>query len=285
MRQLLFTISVLIINFSFCQTDTIFVEFNSLNGQVFTDGRVDGIIGFQYERARTYLLPRVKIDTLRSHGDSGIFNGILVTHYRWISYYNPPIFRITHDSIVNGKSVKHSYYEIRSSNQVIESGYSTDSISVSNSYYNPNGSISSKIIELKTDSANVLTESFSYSDKIPGKIHTYQRIINGYANGLTYYVLSDSLTLNLILEDNLIVDILNQDVIFLDHKNRIISKEDFFAISNSKAYGDAKWDLLYYYDATIRTNELVVCYLEKGVYDRYDQKLNKRLLSYSLKHF
>lgn len=143
MRQFLFSISILTINFSFCQTDTIFVEFNSLNGQVFTDGRVRGIIGFQYERAKTYLLPRVKIDTLRSHGDSGIFNGILVTHYRWISDYNPPIFRITHDSIVNGKSVKHSYYEIRSNNQIIESGFSTDSISISNNYYNANGSISS----------------------------------------------------------------------------------------------------------------------------------------------
>lgn len=135
------------------------------------------------------------------------------------------------------------------------------------------------------DSANVLTESFSYSEKIPGKIQTYQRLINGNANGLTSYFLSDSLTLNLILEDNLIVDILNQDVIFLDYKNRIVSKETFFAISNSKAYGDAKWDLLYYYDGTIRTHELVVCYLEKGVYDSYDQKLKKRLLSYSLKHF
>ncbi len=262
-------------------TDTMFVEFEYLNGCKFVDNG-QSIYGYPSGRSYANRMPLVNIDTLRSFDGQTPFNGILVTNYKWISDYNPPFFRTTIDSVVNGKSVNHSYVELRRNNQKLTEGYYNDSISVVNNYNGNSGIIYEKIISFQKDSLTLLTEIFYYFDDTTHKIFEHIHKVNGEYEGSWTIYIDDSLTIRQEYDDGNLVDILNENTIFLDKKNKLISKELFFHLAYSKTNGYASWDII---TGSVdgKNYRFIVCKLSEGTYDPFDKNLHEKLIKQGVK--
>lgn len=274
MKRILTTTLQLLMFVSYAQQDSILVEFDSFNGVKLKDYQTR-----YYNRQ----LPKVDLDTLRSKDEGKPFSGILITNYKWISNYHPGIFRTTVDSVVNGNSMNHKFIEIRSNNWVIADGYSNDSLYVRNEYMGVNGNISEKTITIQIDSFTVSKEVFSYHTDSAGRLMDHYFTINDEKEGMHTICFDDSLTMTLNFHEGRLIDIQNENTIFLDEKNKIISKEIFFKLTelNQNLY------LSYFVirgEFKEKRYRFIICYPEPGAYRSYDHKFEEKLINWGTKN-
>lgn len=233
------------------------------------------------DRNVSYYLPTISIDTLRSFDGSKPFTGILTTKYKWISSNHPNIFRITIDSIVDGKSIKREFKELRGNNRILKKGVSNDTISTLESYYGLNYSLSEKIISTKIDSINTLTEFFYYASDESGELFEHYYTLNEEIDGLRKIRLDDSLTIMLEYDNGAIIDVLNKNTIFVNEKNKIVTKESFFNLIDSNQEKNVGYYVVSS-DFKKRSYRFIICYIQPGTY--YSNDDEKKLIKWGVKN-